>query len=97
MPTVLVELQRLRLIIIVPENKTGIFQHLGRLFLPATLKNVPSSLNKLLVNFRKESSAIWPILQARIPTRGELAQFRSKNRNWENYTKRAIHRLNKKK
>ena len=35
-----------------------IFQHFCRLFLPVTLKNVPCSLNELLVNFREESSGV---------------------------------------
>ena len=35
-----------------------IFQHFGMLFLLGTLKNVPCSLNELLVNFRDKSSGI---------------------------------------
>ena len=48
----------LRPTIIVPENKNRIFQHFGRVFLPGTLKNIPCSLDALLVNFREESSGI---------------------------------------
>ena len=35
-----------------------IFQRFGRLFLSGALKNAPCCLNKLLVNFREESSEI---------------------------------------
>ena len=70
-------------------KQNRIFQHFGRLFLPGKLKNVPYCLNELLVNFREESSGIWPILQARIPKYVQLAQFRTKNRNWEKFTKQA--------
>ena len=38
--------------------ETGFFQHLRRLFLQGTLKNVPGCLNELFVNFREESSGI---------------------------------------
>ena len=36
----------------------------------------------------------WPILQARIQTDGQLAQFRFVDRNWETYTKQAFFERN---
>ena len=39
-------------------NQNKIFQHFGRLFLAGTLKNVPFSVNELLVKFREESTGV---------------------------------------
>ena len=52
-----------------------IFQHFGRLFLPGTLKNVPCSLNELLVNFGEESSGIGRFCRPEVPTDGQTSQF----------------------
>ena len=43
-------------------KQNRIYQHFGRLFLSGTLKNVPCSLNELLVNFREESNGIGGLL-----------------------------------
>ena len=59
-------------------KQTRIFQHFGRLFLPGTIQNVPCSLNELLVNFREESSGIGRFCRLKVPTDGQLAQFRLK-------------------
>ena len=66
-----------------------IFQHFGRLFLPGTLKNVPCSLNELLVNFGEESSGIGRFCRLGVRTDGQTAQFRLFDRNWVNCTKQA--------
>ena len=60
-------------------NKTGFFQPFGRLFLPGTLKNVPCSLNELLVSFQEEpiSSGI-----------GRFCRLELTDDNWSSFDKK---------
>ena len=56
--------------------ETGFFQHLRRLFLQGTLKNVPGCLNELFVNFREESSGIGRFCRLEVQKDGQTTRFR---------------------